>query len=81
MHDVQLFGDSLLNAGKVVELKFPKVRDPQVREEKLYDAAPNDLFDQNLSGKYLIVSAEHTLEDGEYFTNIRVKKDSLAFDL
>ena len=81
MHDVQLFGDSLLNAGKVVELKFPKVMDPQVREEKLYDADPNDLFDQNLSGKYLIVSAEHTLENGEYFTNIRVKKDSLAFDL
>ena len=81
MHDVQLFGDSFLNAGKVVELKFPKIMDPQVRSEKLYDADPNDIYDQNLSGKYLIVSAAHTLEDGEYFTNIRVKKDSLSFDL
>ena len=55
--------------------------DPQVRNQKLYDADPNDIFDNNLSGKYLIVSAAHTLEDGEYFTNIRVKKDSLSFDL
>ena len=81
MHDVELFGDSFLNAGTVVELKFPKVMDPQVRENMLYDADPNDRFDKNLSGKYLIVSAEHRLEEGEYFTNIRVKKDSLLFDL
>ena len=81
MHDVELFGDAFLNAGKVVELKFPKTIDPQVKKENLYNSDPADLYDRNLSGKYLIISAVHTLKDGEYFTNIRVKKDSLTFDL
>ena len=81
MHDIQLFGDSFLNAGRVVELKFPKVMDPQEKRNKLFNSDPSDKFDQNLSGKYLIVSASHVLEDGEYFTNIRVKKDSLSINL
>lgn len=73
MHDIELFGDSYLNAGRVVELKFPKTQDPLTRE-----TPKNERYDEILSGKYLIVSAVHILKDGEYFTNIRVKRDSLT---
>ena len=41
MHDIQLFGDSFLNAGRVVELKFPKVMDPQEKRNKLFNSDPS----------------------------------------
>ena len=75
-HDVELFGDSFLNAGRVIELKFPKSQDPLTR-----DTSQAEKYDDNLSGKYLIISAVHTSKDGEYFTNVRVKKDSMSVTL
>ena len=75
-HDVELFGDSFLNAGRVIELKFPKSQDPLTR-----DTSQAEKYDDNLSGKYLIISAIHTSKDGEYFTNVRVKKDSMSVTL
>jgi hypothetical protein len=37
--------------------------------------------DKHLSGKYVITSAIHTFEDGEYHTNIRVKRDGFEIEV
>jgi len=80
-HNIELFGDSYLNAGSVIELKFPKVIDPQARATTLYNDDSSDIYDQSLSGRYIIISAVHRLEDGEYYTNVRVKKESLNINI
>lgn len=79
-HDVRLFGDFNLNAGVMIELKIPKSVDPQVQRDLLKNN-PHGIFDEHLSGKYLITSAIHTFEDGEYFTDVKVKRDSFTVDL
>lgn len=77
-HDIKFFGDANLNAGKIIELRFPKAMEVNERRRFLTESDPSDMFDQNLSGKYLVVSAIHKFQDGEYFTNVRVKKDSMS---
>ena len=78
VHDVKLFGDFYLNAGRKIELKFPKAVDPEERQALTND---NDKFDNHLSGKYIITSAIHTIEGGEYYTDVRVKRDSFSLEL
>ena len=78
VHDIKLFGDFYLNAGRKIELKFPKAVDPEERETITGD---NDKFDNHLSGKYIITSAIHTVEGGEYYTDVRVKRDSFSLEL
>jgi hypothetical protein len=72
-HDITLFGDFFLNPGRKIELKFPNAVDPEL------NGGPE--FDKLLSGNYLITSAVHRIQDGEYFTEVRVKKDSLDLDI
>ena len=76
-HDVKLFGDFNLNPGRKIELKFPKAVDPQERASYGED----EKFDEHISGKYIITSAIHTIEGGEYYTNIRVKRDSFKMEV
>ena len=71
MHEIVVHGDFELNAGKTVTLKFPKAADPnQTGKDKLYD--------ESLSGKYIVLSAIHRFKDQEYYTDIRVKRDSFS---
>ena len=78
-HDVKLFGDFDLNAGTIIEINIPKATDPSVQRKVLTDKYGR--FDKHLSGKYLITSAIHTFENGDYFTNVKVKRDSFTIDL
>jgi hypothetical protein len=85
-HDIKLFGDLELNPGTVINLKFPKAVDPAIMKKLLAKMkhSPSgslDLYDQHLSGRHLITSVNHTFEDGEYFSEVRVKKDSFSFEL
>lgn len=85
-HDIKLFGDFDLNPGTVVNLKFPKAVDPAIMKELLAKARhkpknARDLYDQHLSGRHLITSVNHMFEDGEYFVEARVKKDSFGIEL
>lgn len=85
-HDIKLFGDFDLNPGTVINLKFPKAIDPSIAKNLLKNMANNpkghgDLFDNHLSGRHLITSVNHLFEDGEYFSEVRVKKDSFAIDV
>ena len=80
-HDIKLFGDFDLNPGTVINLKFPKAVDPAIMKGVLANMAnkptsARDLFDDHLSGRHLITSVNHLFEDGEYFSEVRVKKDS-----
>ena len=80
-HDIKLFGDFDLNPGTVINLKFPKAVDPAIMKGLLRNMAnkptsARDLFDDHLSGRHLITSVNHLFEDGEYFSEVRVKKDS-----
>lgn len=74
-HDVTLYGDFELNAGKTIDLYFPKSIDPTVRTD-----AKAEPWDANLSGKYIVVSVIHQFKDQEYHVNARVKRDSTVQD-
>ena len=76
-HDIKLFGDFELNAGTVIQIKIPKSVDPQVQKDVLRSNEYGS-FDEHLSGNYLITSAIHTFENGEYFTDLRIKRDSFS---
>lgn len=85
-HDIKLFGDFDLNPGTVINLKFPKAVDPAVMKKLLANmknkpTGQKDLWDNHLSGRHLITSVNHIFEDGEYFSEVRVKKDSFNIDL
>ena len=69
-----------LNPGRVIELKLQRTMDPQNFQD-LLEKNPRDIWDEHLSGKYLITSAIHTFEDGKYFTNVKVKRDSFSIDI
>lgn len=79
-HELVLCGDMLLNPGRVVELKLQRTMDPQSMKD-LLDKNPRDVWDEHLSGRYLITSAIHNFEDGKYYTNIKVKRDSFSIDI
>ncbi len=79
-HELVLHGDMGLNPGRVIELKLQRTMDPQNFQD-LLEKNPRDVWDEHLSGKYLITSAIHTFEDGKYFTNVKVKRDSFSIDI
>jgi hypothetical protein len=85
-HDIKLFGDFDLNPGTVIKLNFPKAVDPAVMKKLLAKMknkpkSHSDLWDSHLSGRHLITSVNHLFEDGEYFSEVRVKKDSFNIEL
>ena len=79
-HDLVLNGDLYLNPGRKIELIFPKAVDPEVIKDFL-GKSDGELLDESLSGKYFITGAEHSFKLGEYFTTIKVKRDSFRQDL
>ena len=72
-HDIKLFGDLGLNAGTIIKLNITRAMDPRERDKS--ENSEGGEHDKHMSGKYVITSAIHTFEDGEYYTNIRVKRD------
>lgn len=79
-HDIKLFGDFNLNAGVIIEIKIPKSIDPTIQKDVLKEDKYS-AFDNHLSGNYMITSAIHTFQDGEYFTNLRIKRDSFNIEV
>jgi|TARA_R110000744_G_scaffold210826_2_gene329947 hypothetical protein len=85
-HDIKLHGDYELNPGTVIELKFPRAIDPidmkkYLAKMKNKPKADRDLWDEHLSGRHLITSVNHTFSGGEYFSEVRVKRDSFSIKL
>jgi hypothetical protein len=79
-HDLKLFGDFDLNAGKVIDINLPRAVEPAIQRDVVSDTQ-NGYIDEHLSGKYLITSSIHTFENGEYFTQVKIKRDSFTIDL
>jgi len=79
-HDIRLHGNFKLNAGRKIQLEFPKAIDPVAYREASDNPKP-DHRNEFLSGKYLITSAIHEFSDDEYYVNLRVKRDSFSVDL
>jgi len=78
-HDVTLAGDFQLVSGSVISLKLPPSIDPQVKTKN--SNAKGDLKkDIFFSGNYLVTSVVHNFAE-EYTVDLKVKKDSLSFDL
>ena len=78
-HDIKIYGDYEFHPGKVITIKFPKAIDPAEEELSTEDDHPGE--DKLLSGKYLVTSAQHTFENGNYFINARVKRDSMGVEI
>ena len=79
-HDIRLHGNFKLNAGRKIQLEFPKAIDP-VAYREASDNPKDHHRNEFLSGKYLITSAIHEFSDDEYYVNLRVKRDSFSVDL
>ncbi len=79
-HDIRLNGNFKLNAGRKIQLEFPKAIDP-VAYRDLSKNPKSHHRNEFLSGKYLITSAIHEFSDDEYYVNLRVKRDSFSVDL
>lgn len=75
-HDVTVAGDFELNCGKVVSLKLPPSVDPNVKKIGYTPPDDNPAQDPFLSGGYLVTSVQHNFSE-EYYTEIRVKRDTL----
>jgi len=69
-----------LNPGRVIDLKFQRAIDPQSMK-KMIDKDPRDLWDEHLSGRYMIVSTIHTFNESKYYTSVKVKRDSFSIDI
>lgn len=67
-HSIKLYGDSRLSPGSIVNLNFPKTGQVEGSGRE------NDEF---LSGRYLIVSSTHSFDASGYFTQIKVRRDSV----
>ena len=78
-HELKLFGDLNLNAGTVIEIKIPRAIDPAVQDKFLRNSAGK--YDDYLSGNYLITSAIHSFRNGEYYTEVKIKRDSFSVKL
>lgn len=79
-HDLKLNGDFGLNPGRKIKIQLPKAIDPTIYKE--YTGKSNIyLYDEVLSGTYLVTSVIHTFEDNEYYSSVRIKRDSLSLKL
>ena len=79
-HDITVYGDFGLNPGKKLELKFPKAISPEDMKDIL-DADAGDIYDNALSGNYFIASVQHDFIGGEYYSKVRVKRDSMSVEM
>ena len=75
-HDIKVFGDFKLNPGKMIEIEVPRSVDPYITKQD-----DREFFDLSLSGKYLVTSVIHKFKAGEYFCDVRIKRDSFSLDI
>lgn len=74
-HTLKLYGDTNLNPGVVIKLEFYKAVPAEL------DKSDGSVIDKHLSGKYLIISSVHEFSEGNYYTRIKVKRDSYSIDI
>ena len=75
-HKFTVMGDTFLNPGRTIELKFPKATDP-IAYKKYTGKSDTDFFDKTLSGDYMIFTSVHSFINGVHSTTIVAKTDSI----
>jgi len=74
--ELQVYGDFKLNAGKRIQIKIPKAIDPIEYQKGTNKANVDKLYDDMISGTYLIVGVIHDFSS-EYTCTIKAQKDSI----
>ena len=80
VHDLIVAGDFKLSAGKKVEVRIPKAIEAREFDQTKMKGKFDDLYDRMVSGVYLITTVVHQFGN-EYHCKIRVKRDSMTYDL
>ena len=79
-HKFSVFGDPLLNPGRICKLLFPKATDPATYKE-FTDKSITETYDTVLSGNYMIFNTVHNFSEGKYNTELTLKTDALNQDI
>ena len=79
VHDLTLAGDFNLKSGQMIEISIPPAIDPGA-DIKNSQAVHDIKKDSYFSGKYIVTGAVHKFAE-TYTVNLKVKRDSLVFEL
>ena len=76
-HDIIVYGDLYLNAGRKISINIPKAVS-YYNQKAFRGNADTKLnkFDSTLSGKYIVFKATHRFEQGVYTTQLTIGRDS-----
>lgn len=80
VHDLTVAGDFNLSAGKKIRLRIPKPIDFSALDRNTITGPTDDIYDRLISGNYIITGVIHSFST-EYYCKIRIKKDSISFNL
>jgi hypothetical protein len=79
-HELLVAGDFSMRPGRKIKLEIPKAIDLKAFDKKTLKGNFDDIFDRTVSGNYLVTSVIHQF-DSEYHCRMRIKRDSLTYDL
>jgi hypothetical protein len=82
-HEITTAGDFSMRPGRKITLQIPKpvdLRFFQRFSSKIMKGLSDDYFDRTVSGKYLVTAVIHQF-DAEYHCRMRLKRDSLTYDV
>ena len=79
-HEIYTAGDFKMRPGRKVTLEIPKAIDLKQFDKKSMKGNFDDYFDRTVSGKYLVTAVIHQF-GSEYHCRMRLKRDSLTYDL
>ena len=76
-HDIIVYGDLYLNAGRKININIPKaVSYYNQKEFRGKDGKRLNQNDSTISGKYIVFKACHRFEEGIYTTQLTIGRDS-----
>ena len=74
-HEIEVFGDFILNPGRKIKIEIPK--STNINEYNLnINKGNTEELDLSLSGEYIVAVAVHTFKEGVYTTRLKIIKDS-----
>ena len=79
-HEITTAGDFKMRPGRKITLEIPKAIDLRYFDSKTMKGNFDDYFDRTVSGKYLVTAVIHQF-DSEYHCRMRLKRDSLTYDV
>jgi len=78
--ELQVYGDFRLNSGRRINIRVPKAIDPIVYQEEKNKGNVDILYDDIISGSYLVIGVVHDFSS-EYICTVKAQKDSINTSL